>query len=427
MQKLRRSFALIDANNFYCRCEQIFRPDLVRDGKVIVVLSNNDGCVVARSAEAKTLGIKMGEPWFTLKDFAKQHNVVAFSSNYALYADMSNRLMSILSQFSPVQEVYSIDECFLDLTGFADIQDRAYEMRARVGQWTGLTVCVGVGSSKTLAKLANNVAKKHPKSKGVFNFNQLTPKQLDSVLRNIEVGDIWGVGRKLSAKLQDLGIDTALALRDSDTVGMRAKFGIVMEKTIRELRGEECIALEELMPPRQQIISSRSFGAPVVLLDDLADSISHFASIAAAKLRSQKSTAALLQVFIMTDRFREDRPQYNPSIAIPMPQATADTMEIAGYASLGLRKIFKEGYQYKKAGVILGEIGPDHIVQSDLFSVAAPETSTNLMSTLDAINAKYGKGALKLGNDGSSKAWAMRTENKSPSYTTIWDEMPRCK
>lgn len=427
MSKQQRNLALIDANNFYCRCEQIFRPDLVRDGKVIVVLSNNDGCVVARSAEAKALGIKMGEPWFKLKDVAKRHNVVAFSSNYPLYADMSNRLMSVLGQFSPVQEVYSIDECFLDLTGFSDIRERSYEMRARVGQWTGLVVCVGIGSSKTLAKLANHVAKKHPKSKGVFNFNLLTATQLDSVLRNIEVGDIWGIGRKLATKLQALGIETALALRDAEPVGMRAKFGVVMEKTIRELRGEECIALDEVVPPRQQIISSRSFGDPVVLLEDLADSIGHFTSIAAAKLRSQNSTAGLLQVFIMTDRFREDRPQYNPSVAIPMPQATADTMVIANYASLGLRQIFKEGYQYKKAGVILGDIGPDHIVQTDLFADAAPVPSTSLMTTLDAINAKYGRGSLKLGNDGASKAWAMRTENKSPNYTTAWDEMLRCR
>lgn len=427
MQGRPRSFALIDANNFYCRCEQIFRPDLERDGKVIVVLSNNDGCVVARSAEAKAIGVKMGQPWFLLKDLAKKHNIVAFSSNYALYADMSNRLMTILGGFSPVQEVYSIDECFLDLTGFNDIRDRAYAMREKVGRWTGLVVCVGIGPSKTLAKLANHVAKKHPKSKGVFNYNLLTAAQQDSVLRNIEVGDIWGIGRKLSVKLADMGIESALQLRDADPMSLRSKFGIVMEKTIRELRGEECVSIEEVTPARQQIVSSRSFGDPVVLIEDLADSIAHFASIAAGKLRSQKSNASLLQVFIMTDRFREDRPQYNPSIAIPLPQATSDTMVLAGYASLGLQKIFKEGYQYKKAGVILGDIGPDHIVQCDLFAEETPSSASNLMATLDSINAKYGRGTLKLANDGASSAWAMRADNKSPSYTTAWNDIARCK
>lgn len=423
----QRNFALIDANNFYTRCEQIFRPDLERDGKVIVVLSNNDGCVVSRSAEAKALGIKMGQPWFELKDFAQKHNVVAFSSNYPLYADLSDRLMTVLGGFSPVQEVYSIDECFLDLTGFDDVYERTYAMRQKVGQWTGLVVCVGVGPSKTLAKLANNVAKKHPKSKGVFNYNLLTVKQQASVLRSIEVGDVWGIGRKLSSKLQAMGIENALQLRDADPMSLRAMFGVVMEKTIRELRGEECISIEEVEPAKQQIISSRSFGNPVILIDDLADSIAHFISIAAGKLRAQKSNACMLQVFIMTDRFREDRPQYNPSVAIPLPQATSDTMVLANYASIGLRSIFKDGFQYKKAGVILSEIGPDHIVQTDLFAEEQSPAASNLMVTLDAINARYGRGALKLANDGASNAWAMRTENKSPSYTTSWHEVASCK
>lgn len=427
MQKQPSSIALIDANNFYCRCEQIFRPDLERDGKVIVVLSNNDGCVVARSAEAKALGIKMGVPWFELKDTAVKHGVVAFSSNYALYADMSNRLMNILGGFSPIQEVYSIDECFLNLTGFTDIRERAYSMRAQVNKWTGLVVCVGIGPSKTLAKLANNVAKKHPKSKGVFNFNILTPSQQANVLSHIEVSDVWGVGRKLSAKLQTMGIETVLQLRDADPASMRAKFGVVMEKTIRELRGEECIGIEEVAPAKQQIISSRSFGNPVVLIEDLADAITHFVTNAAGKLRAQNSIAGLLQVFIMTDRFREDRPQYNPTIAIPLPVATADSMKIASYAYQGLQSIFKDGYQYKKAGVILGDIRSKHILQTDLFADQEETCTAALMATMDAINSKYGRGTLKISNDGARRAWGMRAENKSPHYTTDWNEIARCK
>lgn len=427
MQKWRRSIALIDANNFYCRCEQIFRPDLERDRKVIVVLSNNDGCVVARSAEAKALGIKMGVPWFELKELASKHGIVAFSSNYALYADMSNRLMSILGTFSPIQEVYSIDECFLDLTGFTDIRKRAYSMRAQVSKWTGLVVCVGIGPSKTLAKLANHVAKKHPKSKGVFNFNDLTAAQESNVLGHLEVGDVWGIGRRQSAKLHVMGIETVLQLRDADPASMRAKFGVVMEKTIRELRGEDCIGIEEVVPAKQQIVSSRSFGNPVVLIEDLADAITHFVTNAAGKLRAQNSIAGLLQVFIMTDRFREDRPQYNPTVAIPLPVATADSMKIAGYAIQGLQRIFKEGYQYKKAGVILGDIGPEHIIQTDLFADQEDVASASVMATMDEINAKYGRGTLKLSNDGARNAWGMRADNKSPHYTTNWDEIATCK
>ena len=427
MQKPTPSIALIDANNFYCRCQQLFRPDLERDRKVIVVLSNNDGCVVARSAEAKALGIQMGVPWFELKDIASKHGIVAFSSNYALYADMSNRLMHILSGFSPVQEVYSIDECFLDLTGFTDVRDRAYAMREKVRKWTGLVVCVGIGPSKTLAKLANNVAKKHPKSTGVFDYNRLTPAQQASVLKNLEVNDIWGVGRKLSAKLNAIGIETVLQLREADPASMRAKFGVVMEKTIRELRGEECIGIEDVAPAKQQIVSSRSFGQPVVLIEDLAEAITHFVSNAASKLRAQRSIAGLLQVFIMTDRFREDRPQYNPTVAIPLPVATADSMKIANYAVQGLQSIFKEGYQYKKAGVILGDIGPEHIVQTDLFAAQEDGCGAAIMATMDKINAKYGRGTLKLSNDGARNAWGMRADNKSPHYTTNWDEIATCK
>lgn len=427
MQKRGRSIGLIDANNFYSRCQQIFRPDLERDKKVIVVLSNNDGCVVARSAEAKALGIKMGVPWFELKELASKHNVVAFSSNYALYADMSNRLMNILGTYSPIQEVYSIDECFLDLTGFTDIRDRAYAMRAQVNKWTGLVVCVGIGPTKTLAKLANHVAKKHPKSQGVFNFNDLTPAQESNVFGHLEVGDVWGIGRRQSVKLHAMGIETVLQLRDADPASMRAKFGVVMEKTIRELRGEECIGIEEVAPAKQQIVSSRSFGNPVVLIEDLADAITHFVTNAAGKLRAQNSIAGLLQVFIMTDRFRDDRPQYNPTVAIPLPVATADSMKIAGYAMQGLQQIFKEGFQYKKAGVILGDIGPEQIIQTDLFADQDDGCNASIMATMDEINAKYGRGTLKLSNDGARNAWGMRADNKSPHYTTNWDEIATCK
>lgn len=427
MRKPVRSIALVDANNFYATCEHLFRPDLKRDGKIVVVLSNNDGCVVARSAEAKAIGIKMAAPWFAMKDLARKHNVIAFSSNYTLYADMSNRLMDILGEFAPTQEIYSIDESFLDLSGCHDIRERAYAMREKVNRWTGLTVCVGIGPSKTLAKLANAIAKKHPRSKGVFDFNQLNTRQVESVLSNLGIAEVWGIGRRLSENLSAMGIETVLQLRDADPASLRARFGVVVEKTIRELREEECLSLEEITPPRKQIVSSRSFGAPVTELNDLADAVTHFVTTAAGKLRSQKSTAGLLTVFILTDRFREDKPQYNPSFSVPLPQATADTTVLANYAAVALKKIFKSGYEYKKAGVYLADIGSDHVVQADLFAAPEPESSSQLMSTLDAINAKYGRGTLRLANDGASDAWAMRAENKSPAYTASWNEIATCR
>ena len=425
MSQLPRSIALIDCNNFYCSCERVFRPDL--DGKPLVVLSNNDGCVVARSNESKALGIKMGEPWFKLRDLARRHGIVAFSSNYPFYADMSNRVMAILSRFSPVQEVYSIDECFLDLTGFGDIRERACAIRRRVIEWTGLTVCVGIGPSKTLAKLANHVAKQHPKSRGIFDYNRLTLAQQNSVLANLEAGAVWGIGRKLSGSLAGLGIHTALQLREADIPSMRARYGVVMEKIIRELRGEPCIEIEEVEPSKKQIVSSRSFGQAVTGLTDLQDAVAHFISNAAGKLRRQKSVAGLLQVFLRTDRFRPEKPQYNPCMSIPLPVPAADSLVLNHWAFQALERLYRSGYEYKKAGVILADIRPEHIVQEDLFSVAQAQPSTALMDTLDKINSRYGRGTLKLSSDGSLRRWEMRADNKSPCYTTDWEQIARCR
>jgi DNA polymerase V len=418
-----RSLALVDCNNFYVSCERVFRPDL--DGKPVVVLSNNDGCVVARSNEVKALGVKMGEPWFKMKQLAAQHGIVAFSSNYALYADMSNRVMSMLAQFSPVQEIYSIDECFLDLTGFNDIRSRAYDIRRTILQCVGITVCVGIGPTKTLSKLGNHIAKKHPRSKGVFDYNQLDARQQASVLGNLQVNDVWGIGRRLTQSLNAQGVATVLQLRDADIASMRSKYGVVMAKSIRELRGEACIEIEEVTPAKQQIISSRSFGQPVTEIADLQDAIAHFITNAALKLRKQDSIAGLLQVFIMTDRFRDDRPQYNPSYSLPLPMATDDTMTLHHWACKGLDAIFKTGHQYKKAGVILGDIAHKSIVQTDLFE-STPET-TELMLTMDSLNRRFGKGAIRLSQDGSKRPWAMRQDRKSPEYTTNWDEMAVCR
>lgn len=417
-----RSIALVDCNNFYVSCERVFRPDL--QNKPVIVLSNNDGCAVSRSNEAKALGVKMGVPVFQIRDLVKQHGIEVFSSNYVLYADMSNRVMSLLRQFAPDQEIYSIDESFLELTGLPNIAELMQTMRERVIRDTAIPVCVGVGSSKTLAKLANFVAKRHPKSRGVFNFNALTSQQMSSVLRNIPTEEVWGIGRKLTAALKDMGITNVMQLRDADAPALRQRFGVVMEKTIRELRGEACIEFEDVAPAKKQIINSRSFGNMVTELADLEDALSHFISNAAKKLRDQNSVANMLQIFILTNRFRQDQEQYSPHLAIPLITPTDDTITLQKYALQGLKVIFRTGFHYKKAGVILSEISKASVYQSDMF-VSEP-ANPDLMRTLDMINTRYGEGTLKLSRDGSRHSWKMRQENKSPEYTTNWHELPVC-
>ena len=379
-----RSIALVDCNNFYVSCERVFRPDL--QNKPVIVLSNNDGCAVSRSNEAKALGVKMGVPLFQIQDIVKQHGIEVFSSNYVLYADMSNRVMMLLRQFAPDQEVYSIDESFLELTGLPDIAERMINMRLQVLRDTGIPVCVGVGPSKTLAKLANFVAKRHPKSRGVFNFNALTSQQVNSVLKNIPTEEVWGIGRKLTVALNEMGIVNVLQLRDTDAPSLKKRFGVVMEKTIRELRGETCIEFEDVTPAKQQIINSRSFGNMVTDVADLEDALSHFISNAAKKLRNQGSVTNMLQIFILTNRFRKDQEQYSPHVAIPLIEPTSNSMTLQKYAMQGLSVIFKAGYQYKKAGVILSEISKASVYQADMFSNA--QEKPKLMQTLDLINER---------------------------------------
>lgn len=420
---MKRSIALVDCNNFYVSCERVFRPDLAK--RPVVVLSNNDGCAVSRSQEAKALGIKMGGPIFEVKDIIEKHNVAVFSSNYALYADMSNRVMSILSSYAPVQEIYSIDESFLDLTGIHNIPDIGLDMREHVRQATTIPVCVGVGQTKTLAKLSNFVAKRHPKSQGVFNLNLLTPDQVDSVLKNIPVEEIWGIGRQLSKSLYGNGIVSVQQLRDADPASMKKRYGIVMEKTIRELRGECCIELDDVAPAKKQIISSRSFEKSVAEIEDLQDALTHFISIAAKKLREQNSVAGVVQVFLQTNRFREDQAQYNPIMAIPLPIPSSDTITLQRCVLAGLERIYRAGLLYKKAGVILTDVSSSAAGQQDMFMVAKDRTA--LMETMDALNSRYGRGTVKLSQDGARHSWKMRMEAKSPCYTTAWGELPVCR
>jgi DNA polymerase V len=420
-QTTTQALALVDCNNFYVSCERIFRPDLSR--VPMVVLSNNDGCVVSRSNEAKALGIKMGQPWFECKALAEAHGILAMSSNYALYADLSNRVMRILSDFSPQCEVYSIDECFVDLTGTPGLREVSYAMRERVGLWTGMPVCVGIGPTKTLAKLANHVAKKHPRSRGVFNYNALTHAQKTQLLQRLPVGDVWGVGRKLTQRLAQHGVNTAFDLREAHIPTLRSAFGVVMEKTQRELQETACIQLEEAASDKKQIISSRSFGDMVTELPVLKDALSSFVANACAKLRAQKSHAAVIQVFLQTHRFRKELPQYMPSLAVPLPYPTNDTLEVNRWAAHLCEHMFKPEYAYKKAGVMLSEISPVTYQQGDLLE-AALGGNQKLMQAVDSLNDRYGRGAVKVSTQGAHAGWQMRQERKSPNYTTSWSEVP---
>jgi len=419
------SFALVDGNNFYVSCERVFNPRL--EGVPIVVLSNNDGCVVARSAEVKALGVKMGTPWFQLKDLATRHGILALSSNYTLYADMSNRMMGILGTYSPQQEVYSIDECFLGLEGFRpeDLADMGQRMRQRVRQWVGIPVCVGIAPTKTLSKLANHCAKKGlAGTEGVCDFGAITPGDMSGLLDRIEVGEVWGVGRRLSEQLNGMGITTVRELRDADAALIRREFSVVLERTVRELRGVSCLALEEVAPNKQQIMASRSFGEYVYALDDLAEAVSTYIARAAEKLRRQRSLANAVQVYIRTNPFSEKQPQYQRGITVPLTQATSDTMRLTRAALWGLKRIYRLGFAYQKAGVMLMDLHSEDQAQGVLFAGSAPARPL-LMNVIDRANARWGRGTLRLAAEGVRKPWQMKRERVSPAYTTKWDELPR--
>jgi len=418
-----RIIALVDCNNFYVSCERVFNPKLV--DRPVVVLSNNDGCAVARSNEVKAMGVKMGTPWFKMKDLARQEGIVACSSNYALYADMSNRVMSILAHYSPCQEVYSIDECFLDLTSSpnSDLCQYGQDIREQVRQWTGLPVCVGISSTKTLAKLANHIAKKNPQFSGVCDLNAMTTEERDNWFSRMGVGEVWGVGSRLSLKLGELGISSVLDLKRADPAMLRSRFSVMMEKTNRELNGMVCIEMEEISPSKKQIMSSRSFGVPVSDLQSLEESVALYAARAAEKLRRQKSYSGSVQVSIQTSPFNPKVPYYGNSITVSLPTPTDDTMQIAKAALWGLKCIYRAGYRYQKAGVMLSEIVPPSEVQADLFA-GRDSRSKVLMGVLDGVNRKMGCGTLHTARQGFSQPWRMKQEHKSPAYTTRWDELP---
>ncbi|EII5633511.1 translesion error-prone DNA polymerase V subunit UmuC [Vibrio cholerae] len=419
-------FALVDCNNFYASCEKLFRPDL-KDTPV-VVLSNNDGCVVARSREAKLLGIKMGVPVFQIKAEMQRHGILAFSSNYALYADLSSRVMRTLEEMAPRVEVYSIDEAFLDLTGIESaisLVEFGQQVRERIGHWIGITVCVGIAPTKTLAKLANHAAKKYPATQGVVDLTN--PDRQRRLLALVPVDDVWGVGRRLSKRLNALGITTALDLANASPRAIRDQFSVVLERTVRELNGESCIELEEIPPTKKQIVCSRSFGAKVTQFELLREAVCEYATRATEKLRKEQQQAKVMTVFIRTSPFKDNEPQYSNSASGELVIPSCDTRDFIELANHLLKRIWKDGFRYAQAGVMLSDFYDPGMFQPGLFDdVSTRSNSQQLMSVLDTIN-QSGAGKVFFAGQGTKKDWSMKREHLSPAYTTHWDQLPRVK
>lgn len=409
-------FGLVDCNNFYASCERVFNPSL--NGKPIVVLSNNDGCVIARSNEAKSLGIKMGVPAYQIKDLVKQHDVAVFSSNYVLYGDMSGRVMSILAELAPEIEVYSIDEAFLNLEGIQDLQTLGSKIVRQVTRGTGIPVSTGIAPTKTLAKVANKFAKKYPA------YNRLciidTEEKREKALKLFEIGDVWGIGRRQAAKLEKQGVKTAYDFTQLPGSWVRKNMTVTGERTWKELRGISCIDMETAPPNKKQICTSRSFGKMVEDIDTMSEAIATHASTCAKKLRQQKSYAMSLMVFIHTNNFREDLPQYWKNTIIKLPVPTSDTLEIVHYALEGLKSIFMPGYQYKKAGVIITEIVTS--AQLGLFDTVDREKREKLMQVIDKVNGEH-RHLVKLAVQGNGRDWKLKQEQLSKRYTTDINEV----
>ena len=419
-------FALIDCNSFYASCEKIFRPDLKH--RPIVVLSNNDGCVIARSPEAKKMGINMTQPWYQVKDQYLSKGGVVFSSNYEFYADISNRVMNVLSDLCPEIDIYSIDEAFLDLRTFRkniDLVNFAYDCKKRIKDWIGVPVSIGIAPTKTLAKLANKVAKDDPRFDGVVILSE--PRIIRHFLKSMPIEKIWGVGRKLTAKLENIDIKTAYDLSQVDSRLIGDNFNVVLERTVRELKGQSCITLHDFMEPKKQIMVSRSFGRSIRSKSVLSEAISFHASRAAEKLRHEKQKCRLITAFIRSNRFNTRVRQIYAAKSFELVHPTDDTRIIIKNANRILDQIFADGYQYAKAGILLSDFTNKYGYQMSLFDKKRDEKiASRLMETVDYINlmeiAKIG-----FGNQGYRNTWRMKREIKSKRYTTKIEEIPITK
>lgn len=416
-------FALVDVNSFYTSCETLFRPDL--QGKPVVVVSNNDGCIISRSTEAKSLGIKMGEPFFKIKNNTYSSRIHVFSSNYALYSDLSERVMQTLTAISPSIEVYSIDEAFVNLSGVINcmpLSDFGHEMKNKVFKNTGLTVGIGIAQTKTLAKLANHAAKKWRGTSGVVDLSNIDRQRRLMALTSVE--DVWGVGRRISKKLNSMGINTALDLAESSLWIIRKHFNVVLERTVRELRGEQCLELEEFSPTKQQIICSRSFGHRITQYSDMHQAICAYAERAAEKLRGERQFCRFVSVFVRTSPHADNEIYYRNQASVKLLIPSNDTRDIINAATNALRRVWIDGHRYMKAGVMLADFFSNGVAQLNLFDDNSQRrNSAALMGAIDKLN-KSGKGKIWFAGQGFEKSWTMKREMLSPAYTTRYSDLP---
>lgn len=414
------AIALIDCNSFYASCERVFRPDLLRTP--IVVLSNNDGCVIARSADAKPY-VKMGAPYFQIKHDLKRWDIVAFSSNYALYGDMSERVMSVIESLVPALEVYSIDEAFADLTGIpGSLEALGRKIRATILQNTGIPTGVGIATTKTLSKLANHAAKRwHRQTGGVVDLRD--PDKRDKLLKVTPVNEVWGIGRKLTAHLQSMSITTAWELAQADSALLRKQFSVVVEKTARELRGTKCLGLDETVSVKQEICCSRMFGQRLQTLVPIREAVATYAGTACEKLRKQGSLCKQVRVSIRTGMFNPDEAKYAKGILCELPYPTDDTRLITKAAIAGLQHVFRDGYAYSKVEILLLDLRQRGEFTDDMFATTQPVAAEQVMTVLDQINSKWGRGTLRTAGVPAAPEWAMRREMMSPSYTTSFNEL----
>ena len=420
----KKKFALIDCNNFYASCERVFEPKL--EGKPVVVLSNNDGCIVARSNEAKSLGIKMGVPYFQVKNLVRQNDVVVRSSNYPLYGDMSSRVMRIIAQYSPIQEIYSIDESFIDLQGLPfDLVNHMQSLRKQVKCWTGIPVCVGIGSTKVLAKLANRIAKKYSRFNGVFDIDALPYDRYRRLLQSIEVGDLWGIGRQSAKKLRRININSSYDFYRSDIGIIETLLGVNGKRVYRELRGHSCVSIEYIPPTRQQIVSSRSFGTDLTDFDELNQALTILTRKAVNKLNNHKLAATTLTVFIYTNPHKKDKPCVHLSKTVGMTTATEDESLLIPLTAKILKLIYEPGHSFYKGGIVLGNLSRNYR-QQDLFSInrdSQPESvSHNRSNAIRSINRRF-KESVKYASEVGNDRWQSRTGFRSNRYTTSWNEL----
>tara|TARA_Y100000590_G_scaffold140605_2_gene161366 strand:- start:25045 stop:26310 length:1266 start_codon:yes stop_codon:yes gene_type:complete len=416
------TYALVDCNSFYASCERVFRPDL--KNKPIVVLSNNDGCVVALSKEAKNIGVKMCEPWFKIKNSFTNKGGVAFSSNYELYADISSRVMQTLEYSAPKIEIYSIDEAFLDLSGIdqcTNLERFGYECQEKVKQWTGMPVRVGIGPTKTLAKAASYGAKKYIGTGGVVDLSER--KRQRKLMSIMPIEEIWGVGSKLKKHLNKMGITTALELADTDTKLIRRRFSIILERTVMELRGYPCIGLKERPATKKEIVVSRTFGRKVTTLESINEAVSDYAARAAEKLRRENQYCRVVSVFARTNPFRLQDQQYSNILSCTLNLPTNDTRDILHATKILSKRVYKKGYNFIKAGVMLSDFYDKGVYQSDFFVPDSKRPrSEKLMRTIDKVNAS-GENKITFASQGIRKPWSMQRHFQSPKYTTNWDEL----